>query len=181
MSKTLISVLVVGVLVVGGYFVFRGNKVIDNAQVANNEISGEQEQTTVPSGKKMAFSEFMKQGGSYKCEVNQDVNDVETKGVTYINDGMVRGEYNTKVQGQNINSTLIVRDGFVYSWTSMLPNMGFKAKADTSASGDVTAGASGSYSWNAEQIGDYNCEAWTVDQSKFTVPTNITFKMVGEN
>jgi hypothetical protein len=130
------------------------------------------------SGKKMAFSEFLKQGGSYKCEVNQYVNEMETKGTTYINDGMIRGEYNTKVQNMNVDSTMIVRDGYTYSWTSVMPTTGFKAKVAEVVGGDAVAGPSGQYSFNATQIGDYNCEAWTADASKFTIPTNITFKDV---
>lgn len=174
---------VVAVLVVGGYFAYQANKPegVDRIEFPNEEKSEEQGKAPEQTGKKMAFSQFLKQGGAYKCEVNQDINGVETKGTTYINDGMVRGEYNTKIQGANVDSTFIVRDGFVYSWSSMLPNMGFKMKTDVNASGNAGASASGSYSWNAEQIGDYNCEPWTVDQSKFTVPTNITFKLLGTN
>lgn len=135
--------------------------------------------TSAPTGKRMAFSEFIKQGGSYKCTVRQDVGGVQTEGTTYMSGGMIRGEYSTKVQGMDVNSTMIVRDGYTYSWTSMMPNTGFKVKVAANATGDTSAPTSGSYSFNAEQIGDYNCEAWTADASKFTLPSGVTFQEMG--
>ncbi len=183
MSKTLISVLV-GVLVIGGGYLIYQNKNANPEGMKNPAL--EEGGTSAPletlnpngdkptSGKKMAFSEFLKTGGSYKCEVNQYVNNIESKGTTYINDGMVRGEFNTRVNGMNMDSTLIVRDGYTYSWTSMMPSAGFKAKV-VAQKGDTNTGTSGTYSFNSEQIGDYNCEAWSLDASKFTIPTDITF------
>lgn len=169
--KTLLSLLVVGVVVVGGYFAFSGNK----EEVADTSTNTDTAEET--EGKKMAFADFLKQGGSYKCTVNQSVNNIEASGVTYLNDGMIRGEYSTTVQGRNIDGTMIVRDGYTYSWTSMLPGQGFKAKV-VESTGDGSAGTSGAYSFNAEQVGDYDCQPWTPDSSKFVVPTSITFKDV---
>ena len=172
MSKNVIiaSVIVVVVVLVGGYFLLGS---INKPEGGQNQVSNNTEQ----SGKKMAFLDFVKKGGSYKCEVNQLINNTQTKGTTYINNRMIRGEYNTTVQGINITSMMIVRDGFAYNWNSMMPNAGFKIKVDGNynSSGVET---SGNYSFNGETIGDYNCDAWTVDQSKFAVPTNITFQEI---
>jgi hypothetical protein len=56
-------------------------------------------------------------------------------------------------------------------------SQGYKvAVKDTS--GTVNAGSTGTYSWNADQIGDYNCIPWKADASKFVVPTSITFKEI---
>jgi hypothetical protein len=60
--------------------------------------------------------------------------------------------------------------------------MGFKVKIPDSANnvnGNTNTDVQGTYSWNAEQIGDYNCEPWTVDQSKFELPKGITFTELG--
>ena len=83
----------------------------------------------------------------------------------------------TTYAGQKVDTAFIVRDGYSYTWTSMMPTMGFKVKVAASA-GDTGAQASGSYAWNAETIGDYNCEAWTTDESKFAIPTSVTFKAI---
>src|SRR3989344_8600079 len=125
--------------------------------------------------KKMAFAEFIKQDGAYKCTVTQNVEGTSTQGTTYINNGMVRGEFKTEVKGMSVDSNMIVRDGYTYAWSSAAPTMGFKAKVMMDST-NADAFASGSYSWNAEQIGDYNCEVWTADEAKFVLPKGVTFK-----
>lgn len=174
MSKTIISVLILGVLVVGGYFAFNKDKGSE-VQTANDESSA------TPDGKKMAFAQFLKQGGSYKCDVSQSVSGVENKGTVYTSNEMIRGEFSTTIQGKTIDSTMVVRDGYSYSWSSALPGTGFKVKTAASVYDTTTAGGSGSYSFNAEQIGDYNCETWNSDPAKFTIPTNIIFKEIVTN
>ena len=169
----IIGLVLAGLVVVGGsgYFLIKNNSqpatVVDESEVI----------TKATDGKKIPFSEFIKTGGSYKCTVNQSVGGVDTKGLTYLNNKMIRGEYNTKVQGMSIDTTLIVRDGFTYTWTSLAPTMGFKAKVVDKAP-DNQAEMSGKYSFNAEQIGDYDCQSWTADDSKFTLPTSVTFKEI---
>ena len=168
MSKTSIAILVVIVVVVAGYFIFSKPKSEENQ---NTDATAKEE-----TNKKMAFGEFLKQGGPYKCEVNQTVDDFETKGTTYVNNGMIRGEYNTKVEGVDMTSIMIIRDGYTYSWTSTLPT-GFKIKNEVNSSTGEDTSYSGTYGY-ASQIGDYNCVAWSVDQSKFTVPTNVNFQEI---
>jgi hypothetical protein len=179
MSKIIMIVVAVVVVAGGGYYYFNSSKNGD-AMVAKPVVQNNAAPVAaVPSGKKIPFSDFIKQGGAYKCTVHQDVGGTATEGVTYISGGMIRGEYNTKVQGLSVNSTMIVRDGYTYSWTSMAPGMGFKTKIAQNAPSNPGTASSGSYNFNAEQIGDYNCEPWTVDASKFAVPTGVTFKEVG--
>lgn len=161
---------------VGGYFVFNGNKNGESAEVSDNNGEVQSE----PTGKKMAFSEFLKQGGAYKCEVSQSVSDMENSGTVYVNGANVRGEFSTIAEGKPMNTSFLMKDGFSYTWSSALPTMGFKVKVDQNTTGNTNTDLSGTYNWNANQIGDYNCEPWTVDQAKFTLPGNITFTELGD-
>lgn len=168
MSKNLISsLIVVAVLVVGGYFVFKGGEPKNPG-----EIKGEE---TTETGKKMAFSEFVKQGGSYKCTVKQSLSDFENSGTVYINGANMRGEFSTIAEGKNMDTVFITTDGYSYTWSSLLPEMGFKVKIKTDVAGDGNADTSGTYNFNSEQIGDYDCQPWTVDASLFTIPSGVTF------
>lgn len=179
MSKTaVVSLVIVVVLVIGGYFIFK-NRGANYAPVANNVITPGQEQTTTPAGGKMSFTDFLK-GGAYKCEITQNVNGSATSGTTYIDNGLIRADFSTKVQGMTINSNIIVRDGYTYSWSSAYPG-GFKIKTDTTNTSTPGTSTPSSYSFNTAQIGDYHCDNWVSDPSKFTVPTNITFKDMGTN
>lgn len=135
-------------------------------------------QQPASSGKKMAFADFLKQGGAYQCTVNQYVQDIESKGKVYIDGGRISGVFSTKVQGMTIDTNILVRDGYSYTWSSMMQGIGYKIKTVDPKDVPTSSGAStsGTYSFNAEQIGDYNCTPWSVDESTFSVPANVTFK-----
>lgn len=177
LTKIITYFVLIAILGTGGYLAFKSGKKLP--------VTGDVASTTgssfpMTNSKKKAFTEFMKEGGSYKCTVNQYVENMETKGIVYLNDGMIRGEYTSRVQGLDIGTNVIVRDGFTYSWSSMTPTMGFKAKA--TQAGTTNYGTDGktsdAYSFNAEQIGDYDCQAWTADPAVFTLPTGVSFQEI---
>jgi hypothetical protein len=175
MSKTTIAFLVVGLVLVGGYFALNFQKE-ESAELANKETGEAKNEDTVakPVGKKMAFSQFIKQDkGSYKCEVSQAMSDIESKGTIYMNGGNMRGDFNTVAEGRSMNSSFIMMGGYTYNWSNLAP-MGVKVKVDANG-GNASAEASGTYSWNAEQIGDYNCEPWVVDEGTFELPDGVKF------
>lgn len=182
MSKQVIAV-VVALVVVGGaaFFYMRGDGVKENINTApmmedGTDVSAE---NTNSNTKKMSFESFAKNGGSYVCTVTQNVQDIESNGTIYMDGGKMRGEFNTSVQGMNVGTTFIAKDGYSYTWSSIMPNTGYKvAIAQDSVSGNSTAGTSGSYGFNAEQIGNYDCQPWTVDNSKFVLPTSIKFSEI---
>jgi hypothetical protein len=173
MQKKLIILVILVAVVVGAYFVFGGSKEVKNEELGNT--NDEQ-----PSGKKMAFSQFLKQGGAYKCEVKQYMSDFENSGTMYISGKNMRGEFSTVAEGRTMNSSFISRDGYSYTWSSVTPGMGFKIKAEAETSNE-SAGVNGTYAWSADQIGDYNCESWVVDTTKFELPKDVTFQEIKSN
>ncbi len=182
MSKTLIGIIVGVVVVVGGgALIYSQNDKTnsENEEIINSlpetDSSKPVEDKTVV--KKMAFSEFVRGMGAYKCTVNQSVDGTDTTGTVYLSKGLIRGEFNSKVQNLSIDTGFIVRDGYTYTWTSMMPKFGFKTKVDAEVkAADTSTRTQGSYSFNAEKIGDYDCQAWTVDESKFVLPAGVTFR-----
>ena len=164
MPKQLIGFVVVVLVIIGGYFMLKGDKEIKNEELGN----ANEEQS---SGKKMAFSDFLKQGGAYKCEITQYVGEVANSGTMYINGKNVKGEYTTVVEGMTINSSFISLDGYAYTWSSVSPGIGFKMKTGENNTNET-------YAWDPSQIGDYNCENWVVDAEKFEIPKDITFQEI---
>ncbi len=174
---TIVTKIIIGVVFLGGvatasYFVFIAPK-----EVAV-PIENKQEQANVTSGKKIPFTQFIKQGGSYKCTVSQVVENIESKGTVYVAGELLRGEFTTAVQNMSIKSTFIAKDGYMYTWTSAAPSMGFKAKVMKPNVGSTDTKTSGSYSWNSELVGDYTCEPWALDETKFELPSTVTFTAV---
>ncbi len=198
MSKTLLGVVVAILALIGGYFALGLNKEqtpeVEEKTVVQEETKNTNEEATEttsdepeitvstteqPSSKKMAFNEFIKNGGSYKCEVKQALSDMDNSGTVYIDGERIRGDFTTIAEGRKMDTSFIFREGYSYTWSSALPNTGFKMKVEKTATGDTKADTSGTYSWNAEQIGDYNCVAWTVGLDKFALPRGVTFNEVG--
>ena len=171
MQKIILWIVVGAVVVGGGYFAVTSNKgAVSKTETVNTLAQ--------PNGKKMAFSEFLKKGEASKCSVTQSVSGLDTKGTVYAYKGMMRGEFNTEAYGKTIQTDFVLRDGYTYTWTSATPSMGFKVKV-AAPEGTNVAPASGQIGFNAETIGDYDCEPWTVDESKFTLPPSVTFREVG--
>jgi len=98
----------------------------------------------------------------------------------YINGQNMKGEFSTVAEGRTMNSSFMSRDGYSYTWSSLTPGMGFKIKAEAETSNEG-ADVSGTYAWNADQIGDYNCENWVVDATKFELPKDVTFQEIQSN
>jgi hypothetical protein len=185
MSKSVFSIIAGVIIIVGGYFLYNSmNKDNVNNENNSNVTGGDTKanisSTTVEakSGKKMAFSQFLKNGGNYKCTVRQSFNEVEANGVVYVNDTRVSAEYDANVQGMQVKTNLIVKDDYTYSWSSVMPGTGIKVKVNKPDVPITSTAMSAQYGFNADMIGDYNCEAWTLDESKFTLPKGITFKEI---
>lgn len=168
MNTTLLNKIIIGIvilgIIVGGYFAFTSNK---------NEagIKSEEEATTEIQGKKMAFSQFIKNGGSYECTISQNVAETTSTGKVFMDGEKIRGDFTSTVQNRKIDSTFVSKEGFTYAWTSMIPNMVYKSamkKEETEA--NTNTGKSGAYSFDAETIGEYDCKEWATDQTKFEIP-----------
>jgi predicted membrane-bound mannosyltransferase len=74
-----------------------------------------------PASKKIPFIEFMKQSGAYKCTVTQTVATMTTNGTVYLDNGKVKADFAMSIAGQSINTSMIIRDGYSYTWTSNSP------------------------------------------------------------
>lgn len=121
---------------------------------------------------KISFVDFVKKGGDYKCAVTQTVANMTSNGTVYVSNDLVRAEFSTSLAGQTINTTMIARDGYTYTWTSMSQGKGYKAKITQGSSTNTTKAT---YTWNGSQVGEYSCDPWKFDKTKFDLPKGVTF------
>lgn len=170
MKKTIISLIIVAVVAIGGYMLITKKHVDTTVASDTATVAGENQ---APSGKKIPFADFVKKGGSYECSVEQHVGNIDSNGHVFIDGQRVRGEFTSNVSGKTIDSSLIIKDSMAYTWSSMMP-VGMKMAVNTTT-GDHDANASGSYDFNAMNIGDYNCKEWKVDEATFALPAGINF------
>lgn len=122
------------------------------------------------NGKKMAFSQFVKQNnGSYECDVKQYNGEIESEGKVYIGNNTVRADIITKLGDQNVTNVLVVKDGYTYTWTSNpnIPGLKIKNNVNTTAESEQFS-----------SIGDYSCKEWEPSGAMLNIPTSIDFKEV---
>jgi hypothetical protein len=125
-----------------------------------------------PTGKKIPFTEFMSKGGSYTCSIVQTVANMTSNGTVYMHDALVRLEFSTSIANQTINTTMVARDNYMYTWTSTTPGKGYKTKISQS---ETSGKQPSTLTWNGSQVGDYTCVPWKADDSLFELPKSIVF------
>lgn len=184
MKKVLIGAIV-GALFLAGislYLMFRSapvpEMVTDGQNMDTNQIVKEEEPQPF-SGVDSIFNVLMR-GGSYECALTFNVNEgvpTATEGTFFVKGNLLRSDYVTKVGETEIVSSTIVRDGYVYSWTTMEgTTQGIKIKADVSVS-DTESGVSAKEMESLKSNVKYDCKPWkTIDNSVFELPNDVLFR-----
>lgn len=128
---------------------------------------------------KGTFQDLVNRGTSV-CTYSYKDETTTSTGTVYIHNKQMRGDTVSTVDGSQINGSLIIKDDTMYTWTTN-PKQGVKFSLSEiqEMSKDHTTGMSPEIenktldSINQEY--DYDCKNWTPDQTKFTIPTDITF------
>jgi hypothetical protein len=178
--------IILGILVLGGvaFFIFSGNGKDDLNNTSNKEQISEQSQNEQVSEaqsedfeEKTTLAKLMEKTGNYMCTFTHNTQMGESTGTVHISGKRIRGDFISKVSVPGLPNmsdikTYMISDGeSVYTWSSM-SSEGYKVPVSdqdkTSQSEDTSI--------PTNQELDYRCISWKVDASKFSLPTNITFK-----
>lgn len=120
-------------------------------------------------------AELIARGGDHMCTFDQTVENSHSTGTVYVSGGKMRGDFKSDVNAVGTNMSVeshMISDGeFMWSWSNMMPS-GFKMKIDQTATPSNGAGQ-GAFDANMKLA--YDCDPWTPDASKFTLPSAITF------
>lgn len=150
----------------GAYFMFgRGQKAPETPTTAV--------ETQEESSSKSSIAGLLASGKNQTCTVNYPAGDQITTGTVYISGKNVRGDFSSTVEAQNIEYHMITDGEFLYSWSSTLPQ-GIKIKIDPTQ--PSPSPAAGQVDLNTEV--DVKCSSWSVDNSKFTPPADVTFREI---
>ena len=168
-TKTLISIVVAVVVVGGGVWYFSSGTVPAlPTQEGCTRTVGEKAEGSA------TLADLMMRTGSFRCDVEMKAvatnGASESAGTVYIGGGKMRGDFATKVSGMTINSYMISREGYVYTWSDMM-SQGMKMNVSTDGSAETTTQGA----MDASAAVDYHCAPWSVDDDKFMVPTTVTF------
>jgi hypothetical protein len=192
LGKTIVAILLAGGIGGGVFYAtnFMKNDVPgETEQAIQNEttattssemMTGEEVEGKVFTDKDMSFQELMKKTGSYECTVKQSVMGVTTEGKVSIKGDKVSAKFSSRVQGQVFETSMITKDGYVYTWSSVAPTTGIKTKITAPAAQGTTTALSASYAWDGKDIGSYSCVVANIAESTFTIPAPITFTEVAQ-
>lgn len=167
MNIKIIAIIIGIVVIVGGGYYFYQQQDKTVREYGSGQASGRF------SG---SLQDLAARGGAYRCTFAHESAAAVSEGTVYVSGSDIRGDFSSEAQGLAVESHMIQSGGYVYVWSPMMPQ-GFKSKSDADSAG-TPAGMSGQYA-DLTQSYDYDCEAWSGDQSTFALPAGVTF--IGAN
>lgn len=181
MGKIILSILVLGGL---SFVIFSGsgkNSLEENEKsdnVSAETLAEENSDKTIAKSfnEKTTLEKLIEKGGDYQCEFSQKTEISDSTGVVYISDKNIRGDFSSSVSVEGLGDlgsidTHMISDGeSIYTWSS------FSEEGTKSAI--VKDGQKDTENVPLDKELDYRCVSWKSDESKFSIPTNITFKNI---
>lgn len=167
-NAVIVTVVVVLVVLVGGYFFMK--KSPSKLSTTSNTAS----QDSSPK----SLKDLLMSGIAQKCTFSSTTDTGSSDGTTYMASGKVRGDFSMTTDSKTTKSHMIVDGKTSYIWTDGSMT-GFKTTIpdETSTPSSQTTNTTVNNSASSfDQKADYKCQAWSVDQSLFTLPAGVTFK-----
>lgn len=157
------------------------------APVDTENQAGE-DSTTQEQSQSSSLRDLIALGKNQKCVVttsttNEEGVKTDTVGTIYIAGKKMAQEVSVTSSDKktpNVNMNMISDGEFMYSWTPGSKNQGMKIKITDPSDGGVqnTNGQQGSVDFDNKV--DMKCSGWMVDNSKFTIPTDVKFTDLSE-
>ena len=174
-----IAILAIG----GGVYVVSKNKQAKNAELQDNADTQANANADananananlgINAKAKGSFRSLLALGKNTQCSFTSVKDGVTSSGTVYIAaSGSMRGDFTSESSSGTQTSSMILKDGYSYVWSG---SQGAKMNVATSASGSAGASAQTQQSVDLDSQVDYDCAAWSVDESKFTLPSGVNF------
>jgi len=174
------AVGVVIVIALGAYLIMAKSKT-DNSEMANNAQSNSEvknsQSNTAPANSVQhtdtSLKALLASGTSQKCSYS----DSGSEGVFYLSGGKSRGDFTTTVSGKTTASHMISDGKTSYIWMDGQPQgykMSLEVNASTNQQANSTA-ASAQQGVDVNKTMNYDCQAWSADNSMFNLPSGIEF------
>ena len=126
------------------------------------------------AGGKTSLEALLKSNKAQECSYSSEIDGTKMSATVYIAGGKMRTDSTVVTGGQTMKSNMIVDGQTSYVWsdgtTQGIKMTLDKLKAEENT-GDDKVQAGGDF----EKEFNYSCKGWTVDNSKFTPPSNIKF------
>ena len=178
----LLIIAIVAVLAVGGGVYISKQKEVRKAELGSNmeaDVDADADVNVDVSANvntKGSLRSLLGLSKNAMCTFSSTAGGTSSSGTVYISaSGDMRGEFKSQTSGSgSVESNMIVKGGTSYVWSG---SQGMKM--DVSATTSASADASAKQAVDMDSQVDYKCEDWTLDSSKFSVPTSVNFLDLG--
>lgn len=127
------------------------------------------------AGGKTSLEALLKSNKAQECTYSAEVDGVKTSATVYIGNGKMRTDSVLVSDGQTIKGNMIVDGETSYIWSDAT-TQGIKMTLDKLKAEETTeSGQVQVFNSDFNEQFDYSCKGWSVDNSKFTAPSNVTF------
>ncbi|HEY0220718.1 MAG TPA: hypothetical protein VGC58_00665 [Candidatus Paceibacterota bacterium] len=184
MKQAITWAVVVVLLVVGGYYLFRSNdsESINNENTSGNNVDNSNNSNTSNNnvntvGMKSTLGGIFDEPGSYQCNYEQVTPQVRSTNVVYISAGKLRGEFRSTTATASTLSMVIYDGSNLFVWnegqtTGKISQPRTIKDLPSLIPEDVTSGRIlGSSANNVS----WDCHAWSKVPSMLTRPSYVKF------
>lgn len=164
--KNPIFLVVLGILVIGGFYLMFSPQPGDIIQVEENDVTNG------------SFSSLILWKKNLECTFEHNDGTNVSSGTVYLADGAVRIRGNFIIQqsgAKPMEAHLIRDDGYNYLWGSSFPQ-GMKSRVTAEEQSKLFSSKDGN---GIDEDTTFNCKVWKVDASVFSRPSNIEFMEIG--
>ncbi len=167
-SKVIIGIVAAVIVVLGAGAALMMANSSDTANKSQDSAKTNQ------AASKTSLSALLEKGDPQKCTYSGSNEGYEYSGTAYFSsEKQMRNDYKSEREGKNRDGSMIISDGTQYFWNND-DKKGFK----TAIKADDSQQSSSETSENVDTDAKFSfqCEAWTVDDSKFTPPSDVTIQ-----
>lgn len=171
MSKNLIIGIIAAVVIIGGgaaFFVTNNNDSSNSEQASGTSSSeGSAIETSNTN-----IAELVKKGDPRKCTFSGNDAGAEFSGTAYFANQKMYGEFKTTKDSQTQAGNMIISESSQYFWNGDT-KQGVKTAVQANSSQTTSQQNQGV---DPNKTFSFKCEKWTVEDAKFTPPSNVTFQ-----
>lgn len=175
LSAKYILIIIFGIAITGAGAYYaqntteNGQDTQSEQEMQSTQQAEEQKKATVSPKEESAFegtmADLLERGGEYRCSFSHTQDGAHTNGVVYIDgDDRLRGDFESSSQYISFDSHMIVRDGFIYAWTSITPE-GIKAPYEAYANAEADPSNT-----QLQTTYEYDCVSRKPEDHRFVLP-----------
>ncbi|MEK7620994.1 MAG: hypothetical protein AAB395_01425 [Patescibacteria group bacterium] len=165
-NKVIIGIVVAVIIIGGGAALYMAN--------SSNTKQSETKKVEATNETETSLSALLEKGDPQKCTYSGEVKSGEYTGTSYFSsDKQMRNDYKSTANGETRNGSMIITGDTQYFWNTE-SKKGFKTaiKADDSQQ----ANSQENESVDTKAKFTFKCTTWTVDDSKFTPPSDVNIQ-----